>query len=146
MFDKARGEFDLEAGHNMSDGIDRSRARASDPAGRESGRPMCRASRGRAVRRADKGAAASAVRDAHKAGVRALLAVPLLHQDQVIGALVVRRTRAGAFAPEIDQPAADFRRAVEPSRYKTRACSTRSSRRAASSRSRASTSRSSSPT
>jgi GAF domain-containing protein len=35
-----------------------------------------------------------------KAGVRALLAVPLPHQDNVIGALVVRRKRAGAFAPE----------------------------------------------
>jgi GAF domain-containing protein len=35
-----------------------------------------------------------------KAGVRALLAVPLLHQDEVIGALVVRRKRVGAFALE----------------------------------------------
>jgi signal transduction histidine kinase len=35
-----------------------------------------------------------------KAGVCALLAVPLLHQDEVVGALVVRRTRAGAFASE----------------------------------------------
>jgi GAF domain-containing protein len=35
-----------------------------------------------------------------KAGVRALLAVPLFHQDKVIGALVVRRKRAGAFASE----------------------------------------------
>jgi GAF domain-containing protein len=35
-----------------------------------------------------------------KAGVRALLAVALLHQHQVIGALVVRRKRVGAFAPE----------------------------------------------
>jgi signal transduction histidine kinase len=35
-----------------------------------------------------------------KAGVRALLAVPLLHQDQVVGALVVRRKRVGAFADD----------------------------------------------
>src|SRR5262249_27791495 len=35
-----------------------------------------------------------------KAGVRALLAVPLLHQDKVVGALVVRRKRIGAFASE----------------------------------------------
>jgi GAF domain-containing protein len=32
-----------------------------------------------------------------KSGVRALLAVPLLHQDEVIGTLVVRRRSPGAF-------------------------------------------------
>ena len=36
-----------------------------------------------------------------KAGVQALLAVPLLHQDDVIGALVVRRMRVGIFGSEI---------------------------------------------
>ena len=36
-----------------------------------------------------------------RAGVRAVLAVPLLHQDEVIGALVVRRNHPGAFSPEI---------------------------------------------
>ena len=36
-----------------------------------------------------------------RAGFRALLAVPLLHQEQAIGALLVRRRRSGAFAPEI---------------------------------------------
>lgn len=35
-----------------------------------------------------------------KSGVRALLAVPLIRQDEVTGALVVRRKRAGSFAPE----------------------------------------------
>jgi signal transduction histidine kinase len=33
-----------------------------------------------------------------QAGVRALLAVPLVHQQELIGALVVRRKRVGAFA------------------------------------------------
>jgi signal transduction histidine kinase len=33
-----------------------------------------------------------------QAGVRALLAVPLVHQQEMIGALVVRRKRVGAFA------------------------------------------------
>jgi signal transduction histidine kinase len=33
-----------------------------------------------------------------EAGVRALLAVPLVHQHELIGALVVRRKRVGAFA------------------------------------------------
>jgi signal transduction histidine kinase len=35
-----------------------------------------------------------------KAGVHALLAVPLVHQDEVLGALVVRRKDVGAFAAE----------------------------------------------
>jgi signal transduction histidine kinase len=35
-----------------------------------------------------------------QAGVRALLAVPLVHQSELIGALVVRRKRVGAFAQE----------------------------------------------
>ena len=35
-----------------------------------------------------------------QAGVRALLAVPLVHQDELIGALVVRRKRVGAFADD----------------------------------------------
>jgi signal transduction histidine kinase len=35
-----------------------------------------------------------------KAGIRALLAVPLLHQDKVIGALAVRRKQAGVFTGE----------------------------------------------
>jgi signal transduction histidine kinase len=35
-----------------------------------------------------------------KAGIRALLGVPLLREGEVIGALVVRRKRAGAFADE----------------------------------------------
>ena len=36
-----------------------------------------------------------------RAGFRALLAVPLLHQGRTIGALLVRRRRPGAFAPEV---------------------------------------------
>jgi signal transduction histidine kinase len=35
-----------------------------------------------------------------RAGVRALLAVPLVHQHELIGALVVRRKRVGAFAED----------------------------------------------
>ena len=35
-----------------------------------------------------------------QAGVRALLAVPLVHQHELIGALVVRRKRVGAFAED----------------------------------------------
>src|SRR5262249_1175771 len=36
-----------------------------------------------------------------RAGVRAILAVPLLHQGEVIGALAVRRNQPGAFSAEI---------------------------------------------
>ena len=36
-----------------------------------------------------------------RAGFRALLAVPLLHQGRTIGALLVRRRRPGTFAPEV---------------------------------------------
>jgi signal transduction histidine kinase/CheY-like chemotaxis protein/HAMP domain-containing protein len=36
-----------------------------------------------------------------QAGLRALLAVPLLREDRIISALVVRRKTAGAFSPEI---------------------------------------------
>ncbi len=35
-----------------------------------------------------------------RGGTRALLAVPLLHQGEVLGALIVRRGRPGAFTPE----------------------------------------------
>jgi signal transduction histidine kinase len=38
-----------------------------------------------------------------RGGTRALLAVPLLHQDEVLGALVVRRGRPGEFHPETVQ-------------------------------------------
>jgi signal transduction histidine kinase/DNA-binding response OmpR family regulator len=36
----------------------------------------------------------------HKGGVRSLLAVPLIHRDEALGVLVVRRQRSGTFAPE----------------------------------------------
>ena len=82
-------------------GPDRCGARASRPARRYGGRPMRRAARGRADRGSGQGAASSTASICtSRAGMRALLAVPLLHQDKVVGALVVRRKRVGAFAPE----------------------------------------------
>ena len=97
VFDAARGEFDLEAGYNM-------------------GEDLVTAVRKRPIRFGETLVGECAERreavqiekmtevpphplfEMHiKAGVRALLGVPLLHQDEVVGALVVRRKRAGAF-------------------------------------------------
>jgi len=36
-----------------------------------------------------------------RTGVRAVLAVPLLHQAEIVGVLVVRRNQAGTFSPEV---------------------------------------------
>ena len=47
-----------------------------------------------------------------KAGIRALLGVPLLREGEVIGALVVRRKRAGPFADETVESGQVVRRAV----------------------------------
>ena len=79
-----------------------------------------------------------------KAGYRALLVVPLLRLERIVGALVVRRRSPGEFP----QSTADLLQPLPPnpcSRSRMRACSARSRRRAARSRPRASTSRSSSP-
>jgi GAF domain-containing protein/DNA-binding response OmpR family regulator/HPt (histidine-containing phosphotransfer) domain-containing protein len=49
-----------------------------------------------------EGAYQSAVRDALvRAGFRALLAVPLLHEDQALGALALNRNTPGEFPPEV---------------------------------------------
>ena len=42
-------------------------------------------------------------------GIHAVLAVPLLRDDKVVGGLVIRRRTAGGFAPEHPDPAADLR-------------------------------------
>ena len=101
VFDKARGEFHLEAAHNMSaEHIARVRAhpiKLGETVVGECGQ------RREAVQMADLDAVPSSplMTILRRAGVRALLAVPLLHQDEVIGALVVRRSQPGAFSPEI---------------------------------------------
>ena len=100
-FDKTTGEFHLAAGHNMSEEhIARVRAqpiRLGDPGVGQCGE------RREAVQIADiDSAEPSPVVDIlRRTGVRSVLSVPLLHQGEVIGALAVRRTRPGAFAPEI---------------------------------------------
>jgi GAF domain-containing protein len=97
VFDKASGQFDLEAGHNMSDELIAA-VRTHPIRLGESLVGQCAEAR-EAVQFDDlTKAPPHPLYDMHlKSGVRALLAVPLLHQDEVIGTLVVRRRSPGAF-------------------------------------------------
>jgi signal transduction histidine kinase len=100
VFDEARSAFVLEAGRNMSDELIAA-VRVHEVAFGDTLVARC-AERREAVQIEDlTKAPPHPLFEMHiKEGVRALLAVPLLHQDRVIGALVVRRNRAAAFAPE----------------------------------------------
>jgi signal transduction histidine kinase len=96
------GELLLEAGHNMTDehlaAVRQHPIHLGDPVVGE-----C-ALRGEAVEIADVTAEARSYPlfgILERAGFRALLAVPLLHQGRAIGALIVRRRSPGAFAPDI---------------------------------------------
>jgi signal transduction histidine kinase len=100
VFDETRSAFVLEAGRNMSDELIAA-VRVHEVALGDTLVARC-AERREAVQIEDlTKAPPHPLFEMHiKEGVRALLAVPLLHQDRVIGALVVRRNRAAAFAPE----------------------------------------------
>ena len=101
VFDKASGEFHLAAGHNMTEEhIAMVRAQPMRLGSAVVGE--C-AERREAVQIADlETAPPSPTLDLLlRTGVRAVLAVPLLHQDEVVGALVVRRNHPGAFSAEI---------------------------------------------
>jgi signal transduction histidine kinase/CHASE3 domain sensor protein len=100
VYDPVRQQFDLEAGYRMGE----------DLIAAVRGQPMrlgdtlvgqC-AERREAVQIDDlTKAPPHLLYDLHsRAGVRALLAVPLVHQQELIGALVVRRKRVGAFAED----------------------------------------------
>jgi signal transduction histidine kinase len=101
VFDKARGEFHLEAGHNMSEELIAAVREHPIRLG-ESVVGQC-AERREAVQFEDltKAPAHPLIEMHIKSGVRALLAVPLLHQDEVVGALVVRRRQPGVFPDPI---------------------------------------------
>ena len=101
VFDKIAGEFRLAAAHNMT----------HEHVAMVRAQPMrlnsvvvgeC-AVRREVVQIADLGSAApSPLLDVLlRTGVRAVLAVPLLHQTEVVGVLVVRRNQPGSFTPEI---------------------------------------------
>jgi signal transduction histidine kinase len=103
VFDEVCGAFRLEAGYNMSDEhIARVRAhpiRLSDPLVGECGyrREAVQATDLTRLENTDTELLNLLIR----AGVRAILAVPLLHKEKVIGALAIRRNSAGAFTPEV---------------------------------------------
>jgi signal transduction histidine kinase len=98
VFDEARDEFDLAAGYNMSSEL---LAAVREHSVRDTLVGQC-AERREAVQIEDlTKVPPHPLFEMHmKVGVRALLAVPLLHQDEVLGALVVRRKDVGAFAAE----------------------------------------------
>src|SRR5262245_18441751 len=101
VFDKTTSDFRLAAAHNMSD----------EQIAMVRAQPMrlnsvvvgeC-ATRREVVQVADlSNTTPSALIDILlRTGVRAVLAVPLLHQAEVVGVLVVRRNQLGTFSPEI---------------------------------------------
>ena len=101
VLDEVKNQFVLEAGHNMTE--EHLAAVREHPIQLGDTLVGQCAQRHTAVQIADL-----AESDAHpifdvlrRAGFKALLAVPLLHQDRAIGALLVRRRRPGAFAPDI---------------------------------------------
>jgi len=100
VFDKMRGHFELAAGHNMSETLIstvRERPiRLGESLVGQSG------ARHEAVQIEDlRQVPPHPIYKIHlESGIRALLAVPVLHQDEVVGGLVVRRNRPGVFDPE----------------------------------------------
>jgi len=101
VFDKVTGEFRLAAAHNMTE----------DHIAMVRAQPMrlnsvvvgeC-AARQEAVQVSDlRSATPSPLLEVLlRTGVRAVLAVPLLHQSEVVGVLVVRRNQPGIFSPEV---------------------------------------------
>ena len=101
VLDEARNQFVLEAGHNMTE--EHLAAVREHPVQLGDTLVGQCAQRREAVQIADLAEAeAHPIFDVlRRTGFRALLAVPLLHQDRAIGALLVRRRRPGAFSPEI---------------------------------------------
>ena len=100
VYDTVRHQFDLEAGHKMTDDLI---AAVREHPIRLGDTLVGQCAERREAMQIDDLAKAPPhpLFDLHlKAGVRALLAVPLLHQQEVIGALVVRRRRVGAFADD----------------------------------------------
>ena len=100
-FDKTRGLFDLEAGHNMSEVVI-NEVRSHPIRIGEAIIGQCAQRRQPVQIEELSKASPHPIYDLHmKAGVCALLALPLIHHNEIVGALVVRRSQAGAFAPEI---------------------------------------------
>ncbi|MCL4766855.1 MAG: GAF domain-containing protein [Hyphomicrobiaceae bacterium] len=100
VFDETRGVFELESGHNMSEEL--IAAVRQHPVSLDDTLVGQCAVRREALQIEELSTAPPhpLIELHRKAGVRALLAVPLLQLNKVIGVLVVRRKRAGPFAPE----------------------------------------------
>jgi signal transduction histidine kinase len=101
VLDEGKGEFVLEAGHNMTE---EHLAAVREHPVRLGDTLVGQCAEQRAAIQVPDLAEAEGhpIFDVlRRAGVRALLAVPLLHQDRAIGALLVRRRRPGAFSPEV---------------------------------------------
>ena len=101
VFDDNNQEFNLEAGHNMSEAhIERVRSHPlhlGDPVVGECG------ARRQAVQVDDLRTlpAAPLLETLMQTGVRAILAVPLLQKGELVGVLAVRRNEPGTFSPDI---------------------------------------------
>ena len=100
VFDESRGDFELAAGHGMG-GVLLEAVRQHRPRLGETIVGRCAHMRA-ALETPDLDREPShPIIDAlRSAGFRAILAVPLMQQDRVVGVLIVRRKRAGSFAPE----------------------------------------------
>ena len=101
VFDKMSSEFRLAAAHNMSD--EHIAMVRAQPMRLNSAVVGECAARREIVQVADLSSAAPSplLEILLRAGVRAVLAVPLLHQAEVAGVLVVRRNQPGTFSPEV---------------------------------------------
>jgi signal transduction histidine kinase/CheY-like chemotaxis protein len=100
VYDDNDGHFQLAAGHGMSEQL-LAAVRRHRPGVGDTIIGKCAEQRN-AVQVADMAREAHhPLYDALRAeGVQAILAVPLLHHDRVIGALIVRRKRTGSFAQD----------------------------------------------
>jgi PAS domain S-box-containing protein len=100
VYNEARGDFELAAGHGMGgrlmDAVRKHRPRLGETiVGR------CAARRAAVeVPDIEQEAGHPIYEALRAAGIRAVLAVPLMQQDRVVGVLIVRRKQAGSFAPE----------------------------------------------
>jgi signal transduction histidine kinase len=100
VFEEARGELALEASHNMSDELIQAVRSQPIHLGEALVGQCCERRQAVQIEDLTKAAPHSLFEMHLDAGVRALLAVPLLHQNKVVGALVVRRNRMGTFPQE----------------------------------------------
>jgi GAF domain-containing protein/anti-sigma regulatory factor (Ser/Thr protein kinase) len=100
VFDETKDEYVLEAGHHMSDeliaAVRAQRLRRGTPVVGECVEKCATVQ----VPDLELAGSYSLFDVLRRGGIKALLAVPLLHRDKAIGALLMRRMSTGPFAPE----------------------------------------------